>query len=185
MITYFTSDLHINHGNVLKFDNSYRPFSDVEEMNESILEQINSIGSDNRLIVIGDFSFHRKVDELEEYLKRINTRVELVLGNHDDLIVKNPHLHKYFHRIDSMRYESFMHEGVRYRIHMLHYPMLEWRNSHNGSMHVYGHLHGTPNILDEYRAMDVGYDPNKGKFLTSTDIIEKLRFRKIKDHHGK
>ncbi|MCL1797673.1 MAG: hypothetical protein FWG24_05105 [Eggerthellaceae bacterium] len=37
---YFTSDLHIGHNNVIRF--SDRPFSDVLEMNNALISNINT-----------------------------------------------------------------------------------------------------------------------------------------------
>ena len=38
--TFFTSDLHLGHENVLRFDN--RPFQTVEEMNEELIRRWNA-----------------------------------------------------------------------------------------------------------------------------------------------
>lgn len=39
-MNYYISDLHIGHANAIKFDN--RPFADVNEMNNAIIENWNS-----------------------------------------------------------------------------------------------------------------------------------------------
>ena len=40
MAIYYIADLHIGHNNVIKFDN--RPFSNIEEMNNKIIENWNN-----------------------------------------------------------------------------------------------------------------------------------------------
>ena len=40
MAIYYISDLHIGHANVIKFDN--RPFADITEMNNKIIENWNA-----------------------------------------------------------------------------------------------------------------------------------------------
>ena len=56
---FFTSDLHIGHRNVIKFSN--RPFVDVKEMNQVILNNINSTVAENDyLFMLGDIKSNNK-----------------------------------------------------------------------------------------------------------------------------
>ena len=51
--TYVTSDWHFFHRNIIRLCD--RPFSSVEEMNETMLENINSIASsDDTLPTVGE-----------------------------------------------------------------------------------------------------------------------------------
>ena len=50
---YFTSDLHLNHARIIELAN--RPFGSVEEMNDTIIGNINdTVGADDTLWVLGD-----------------------------------------------------------------------------------------------------------------------------------
>lgn len=40
---FFTSDLHIGHANVIKFDK--RPFKDINEMSSEVIERWNNVVS--------------------------------------------------------------------------------------------------------------------------------------------
>ena len=66
---YFTSDTHFQHGNIIKFCN--RPYSNVEEMNNAIIENWNSVVGPNDIVFhLGDFawsgSWHKWLDTLKE-----------------------------------------------------------------------------------------------------------------------
>lgn len=79
--TWFTSDLHIGHANIV--DLCKRPFASVEEMNESILECINeTVPESGTLVILGD-AVMGKITETLPLLSRIAAEVLLVPGNHD------------------------------------------------------------------------------------------------------
>jgi len=81
--TYFSSDLHINHVNILKYCN--RPFATVEEMNEAIITNFNSIVKPNDVLyILGDVGFGDK-QESSNLIQRLRGVKLLVVGNHDRL----------------------------------------------------------------------------------------------------
>ena len=52
--TFFTSDTHFNHANIIKFCN--RPFKDVEQMNDVMIANWNGvIGKDDTVFHLGDY----------------------------------------------------------------------------------------------------------------------------------
>lgn len=82
MKTFFTSDPHFGHVRII--DLCDRPFKTLDQMNETIIDNINdTVGSENRLVILGDIVMG-KLDENLELLSRIEA-VELILipGNHD------------------------------------------------------------------------------------------------------
>lgn len=81
MITWFTSDLHIGHANIIKYCD--RPFADVEEMNEALVDRWNEVvGSDDTVWVLGDVAMGPIVESLA-LTARLNGTKILVTGNHD------------------------------------------------------------------------------------------------------
>lgn len=86
-----TSDTHFQHGNILNFTlpngNFVRPeFSCVEEMDETIIQNWNSVVKKGDLVYhLGDVFMGDK----ETFCKlwpRLNGKKRLVIGNHDDVI---------------------------------------------------------------------------------------------------
>jgi calcineurin-like phosphoesterase family protein len=82
---YFTSDLHINHSNIISLCN--RPYGNVEAMNEDIMTIWNNIVKPNDTVyMLGDMFFHNKLSSrayINDYITRLNGRKILIQGNHD------------------------------------------------------------------------------------------------------
>lgn len=65
-----------------------------------------------------------------------------------------------------------------------HYAHRVWPKSHHGSLHLYGHSHGT--LPDSgNRSMDVGVDTNKFRPYSLEDIVAKIGVRPVQavDQH--
>lgn len=89
MTTYFTSDLHIGHVNILQYEPDrfdflgLAPDDGVTEMNEGIVRLWNSqVNPDDTVYVVGDVAMG-KVAENIEYVRQLNGTKYLVMGNHD------------------------------------------------------------------------------------------------------
>lgn len=80
---YLTSDTHFNHANILKYEPNTRPFATIEEMNEVIISNWNSVvKEEDTVYVLGDF-FMGLLTDIEPIFNRLNGKVILVRGNHD------------------------------------------------------------------------------------------------------
>lgn len=81
MTTYFTSDQHFGHANIIRY--CARPFDGPEEMDEGIIDRWNdTVGRDDEVWVLGDYSLLDH-DKGLSYLPRLNGTKYLVIGNHD------------------------------------------------------------------------------------------------------
>lgn len=172
MTIWFTSDQHFGHAGIIKY--CRRPFADVDEMNEALVQRFNSVVSDRDDVYhLGDFAF----SDPALWLARLKgRRHHLILGNHD------------YKRLNGIRLATFSsvqdvaylrHDG--YRIFMSHYAHRTWRNSIHGSLHVYGHSHG--NIEDFNRSMDVGVDRWNFMPVAMEHVIARLILRPVTNQH--
>lgn len=176
---WITSDTHYQHKNITgpsvsSWKSGYRNYSSIEEMNDDLVGKINSLVHEHdTLYHLGDWSFggHQFVDE---FRNRINCKnVHLILGNHDGHISgRNSVKRKLFSSVQD-RFELMYHG---YLFVMDHYPIDVWDKKHQGSYHLYGHVHGT--LPDRgNRSMDVGVDTNDMKPYHIDEIIERLKNR--------
>lgn len=81
MQTFFTSDLHLGHKNVIAL--CERPFHSLEDMHSILIANWNRVVKKDDLVwVLGDFSFSSST-VTKQYLSELQGRKILVQGNHD------------------------------------------------------------------------------------------------------
>lgn len=80
---WFTADLHLGDTNILH--DMDRPFGSVEEMNRKVIDAINEcVAADDRLYILGDFTYRLPMAEAVRLRERIECQnVTLIRGNHD------------------------------------------------------------------------------------------------------
>lgn len=82
MSIYIWSDLHLNHSNIIKYEN--RPFRDIEEMNDTLLNNWKkTITKHDTIINLGDVSFKCSKEFMKNIISNMPGKKILVLGNHD------------------------------------------------------------------------------------------------------
>ena len=87
MKKYIISDTHFNHMNIIDYCN--RPFKDIDEMNNTIIDNWNkTVKKDDIVYHLGDFFLGSKFD-LKDIVDRLNGTIYLIRGNHDRLTVKS------------------------------------------------------------------------------------------------
>jgi calcineurin-like phosphoesterase family protein len=81
MTTWFTSDLHFGHANIIEY--SRRPFRNVDDMNHALIERWNALVQPADTVwVLGDVAMGRIVDTLP-LVSRLAGHKLLLAGNHD------------------------------------------------------------------------------------------------------
>jgi calcineurin-like phosphoesterase family protein len=81
MKTFFTSDTHYGHGNIIGY--CCRPFTDRGDMNDTMITAHNAVVGPNDLVIhLGDFCFGSN-EYVNSIADRLNGHFMLILGNHD------------------------------------------------------------------------------------------------------
>ena len=136
---YYTGDLHLGHANVIRLCG--RPFQTVEEMDEVLIENWNRrVGAKDSVYILGDLIF-RAVQPPEVYLRRLNGKKHLVIGNHDRDWFRRPEAGSYLESVHNM---LFLSDGDR-KCTLCHYPMMAWPHQRKSYM-VFGHIHHDMNV---------------------------------------
>ena len=133
--TFFTSDTHFNHANIIRFCN--RPFKDVEQMNEVMITNWNNaISKDDTVFHLGDFCLGGAA-EWTKILDRLNGKIYLIMGNHDLKNIRQGFISRFEHVAMQMRIEI----GKK-RIYLCHYPFLCCEGSYKDDVwQLFGHVH--------------------------------------------
>lgn len=149
---FFTSDTHYGHANVIQYSN--RPYDDVREMNESMIDNWNTIVQPGDLVYhLGDFAFTTP-EEATKIAKRLKGQKYLVWGNHDKKLRKDADFMSQWIWAKGM---AEIKVGDQ-KIVMCHYAMLTWNQSHRGAWNLHGHSHGS--LKEDWYSLrtDVGVD---------------------------
>lgn len=143
MSNFYISDTHFGHFNIIKHCN--RPFSTAEEMDNTIIQNWNKVVSDNDTVyILGDLAFSKGAKEPAEYLRQLNGKKIMIVGNHDYDISKNRS--KYLKNnlfsgiYDYLEISDSLGKEMK-KVILSHYPMAEWNGFFRGSIHLYGHVH--------------------------------------------
>jgi calcineurin-like phosphoesterase family protein len=139
---FLISDNHFGHANILNFrkqnGDRLRAFDSVEEMDEHMIEQWNSVvRPQDHIYNLGDVVMRQQV--MDVVMPRLNGHKRLVRGNHD--IFRTKHYMRYFDEIYGLRVLDNMIFS-----HIPIHPESMGRFKAN----VHGHLHGQHTLGGKY-----------------------------------
>jgi len=165
---WFTSDHHFGHKNIISFSN--RPFTDVDQMNEVMVQRWNEkIGKDDIVYHVGDFAL-MSPGKLRQLIARLNGKIHLITGNHESAALDCADCFEwvkdYFELIVK---DEDAHQGERFIV-LFHYAMRVWNASHYGTWHLYGHSHGDLPDDETSLSFDVGVDSHDFYPLSYADV---------------
>jgi calcineurin-like phosphoesterase family protein len=134
-IVRFIADLHLGH----KFMATHRGFESVEQHDEHIIAQWNSVvHKRDTTYILGDVT----MEKADSYalLDQLNGTKRVVLGNHD----LPKHIPKLLQHVQSV---SGM---VKYRgIFLTHCPIHPMELEHRVSRNIHGHIHGNRVMIED------------------------------------
>lgn len=197
MAVYFTSDLHFNHSNIIRFCD--RPFSSVQEMNEKLILNWNeTVGLEDEIYCLGDFAFGSD-EKVQAILRRLSGRKTLILGNHDYSLRKKDWAYWFFEDVRNFKEIKLQdsdanNKGVR-EITLCHFALRVWNHSHKGAWNLFGHSHGSlpedPNSFQldvgvDMRAKLYGMTPESYRPFSYAEVKQYMSQKTFKavDHHG-
>lgn len=195
---FFTSDWHVAHANVLKFDK--RPFKDLDHMHRVLINNYNSsVTKDDVCYFLGDVGMG-KTEVVKKVISELNGTKILILGNHD----------KNTYAMYDIGFNVVLNAGIFYigdnRISMSHCPLPgiyredtsnmhyaykgddskadeNWHGEHkhgrfiindsNVDFHIHGHIHSGPHCDKESRTnkqFDVGVAANSYRPVSISQI---------------
>lgn len=134
---FFTSDLHFNHDK--DFIWKARGFNSVQEMNETIVKNFNSVvAPDDIVYILGDNMMGMDMNDGLAYLRRLNGTKYAAIGNHDTDA-----------RIEAYRKAGIFADiqfGYRIKVKgkvyiLTHYPTVTANGDDLRVVNLYGHTH--------------------------------------------
>lgn len=184
MSIFFTSDLHLGHGNVIRYTN--RPFNNAAEMDEALVRYWNeTVAPHDEVYVVGDFALC-PVPRAAALARRMNGRKFLVRGNHDkNLFGELLEQFGWVRDMHTVRVPDADTPRGAQEIVLCHYAMRVWNKSHHGAWHLYGHSHGSLPDDPHARSLDVGVDCWHYRPVSYQQIKERMALKTPRsvDHH--
>lgn len=135
---------------------------------------------------LGDVAF-MPYKHFKNTWRRLNGIKNLVLGNHDNMIIDNREellQEKLFNSIQN--YAELRLRGLP-MIVLFHYGQRVWNKSHHGSIHLYGHSHGS--LPPFGKSVDAGVDCKEitpeYRPITLDEVLAYMAKREFEtvDHH--
>ena len=177
---FFTSDTHFGHSQPFLYEP--RGFTNIEEMDEVIIERWNNIVSPNDIVYhLGDTMLNDNANGIRCF-KRLNGQIFLIFGNHDSEARKNLIFTECMHQVQGGWY-AWQFKYEKFSIYLSHYPTLtaNFDNKHF-SQHVinlHGHTHQRTNWLDPRNPFmyHVGVDSHNCTPVHIDEIITDIKQR--------
>jgi len=170
---FFTSDMHINHKNILTLCN--RPYPNIDAHDDDIIQRHNSVVTDSDDVWdLGDIAYRCSAEDCFERIKRLNGKRHIIMGNHDKSLRQAYKKGLLKDMINSGKLEIIGGETAindstlaiskmltidNHKVFISHYAHKTWPGAFRGTIMLYGHSHGNM-IESQYKSFDIGVDSN-------------------------
>jgi len=162
---YVISDLHFHHKNILEYAKGLRSGTTMEEHDEWLIDQINSVVTKHDLLyILGDIAMNNKGLHL---VKKIRGNKMLVRGNHD-LCATKQYL-EYFQEVHGL----LSYRGVFWMSHSPIHP-----GSLRGRFNLHGHVH--QNSVADERYINCCVEMTFGVPQSLDELFEKYKDKIVK-----
>lgn len=181
---YFTSDTHFSHDNIIKF--CQRPFSDVTEMNKTLIDNWNKkVPQDGLVFHLGDFAWGGFT--AYKYIReKLNGNIILIKGNHDWR--NGPQNASDYDKIFQFTTQQMLIEIEKRKIYLNHVPFLcyggTYRNENDLVYQAFGHVHSNQQATGKDigrlsmlfpTQYDVGVDNNNFEPISWYELDTKIK----------
>jgi len=165
MTIFFIADSHLDHKNILEFEN--RPFESIDEMKKEMIKAWNAIVSKTDTVyIVGDFCFGNYKSWIEA-LDQLKGNIILVKGNHDkSKIIQRVMREGYLQEIHEV---GTIIENSRLFFYLSHFPMEIGERPQ--MFNISGHIHSEPSKM--INQINVGVD---SKFMHDYYSISDVPF---------
>lgn len=179
---WFTSDLHLCHDR--EFVYKSRGFQSVEDMNETLINNINDcVKEEDILYILGDLGLGQNIDRVLSLLNRINCKeIYIIRGNHDT----DNRIKEYINSLYNLKgiYDAKYLRYGKYHLYLSHYPTmtgnLEKEALTQMTLNLYGHTHQKSDFYNDIPYMyHVGVDSNFNCPVNVEDILHRMRLKMV------
>jgi len=181
---YYTSDLHLNHANLITFNIPTRKFKNIQEHNAFVTTRWNTIVNwDDEVYCLGDFALGPPED-IPSYVNQLNGIKHLITGNHD---WGKEEYHEQA-AWESIQKQLHIIDG-EYKVWLAHMPLQKAPDKRGYERPIPledydiclgGHVHGKY-FVNDCSSINVGVDVNDFYPKTLEQLLEKASTSEMED----
>lgn len=180
---FVSSDYHFNHNR--EFIWKARGFNSVDEMNEAIITNHNSVvGPEDDIYILGDICLGGGVPGItaknQALIERLNGRIHIILGNHDT--PARQEMYMMCKNVVDVKYADMIHHRG-YHFYLSHFPTITSNYDEDKPLKVRiinlcGHQHTTDKSIDFDKGIiyHVELDSHNCYPQSIDDIIEDIKY---------
>tara|TARA_Y100000389_G_C17463718_1_gene523755 strand:+ start:442 stop:987 length:546 start_codon:yes stop_codon:yes gene_type:complete len=128
--TFITSDTFFGREGII--NKAKRPFKNIDEMNETLVNNWNSVVTDDDTVYhLGNFAWNPIV--ANDILPRLNGKIIFMLGEYDNAIID---IHEYYGDVEVVHDQILREPGLKSVF--CHWPLESWAGKQKGIFHFHG-----------------------------------------------